>query len=189
MNEAESLQWLYSRWMYACLQGVPMLKPSTPQQFAIIAPYEDEETLRKNVLASPGLVGRKVIGVKGASSASDAWEQGKTQSDADWFLLTHPDVQQAAVMAVKDELREEEVFACVVLKRKVPDKEAAMALFQHCYERLAYYKAPGWIHVVDTLPTTGTQKIQKHSIYPSGIDPRSIAAVVDLSALKKRGQL
>ena len=91
-------------------------------------------------------------------------------------------------MAVKDELREEEVFACVVLKRKVPDREAAMALFQHCYERLAYYKAPGWIDVVDTLPTTGTQKIQKHSIYPGAVDPRSVAAVVDLRALKKRGQ-
>ena len=35
-------------------------------------------------------------------------------------LLTHPDVQQAAVMAVKDELREEEVLACVVLKRPLP---------------------------------------------------------------------
>ena len=43
--------------------------------------------------------------------------------------------------------------------------EAAEALFEHCYERLAYYKAPGWLHIVDTLPTTGTQKIQKHTIY------------------------
>jgi acyl-CoA synthetase (AMP-forming)/AMP-acid ligase II len=109
-------------------------------------------------------------------------------AEVEAVLLTHPDVQQAAVMAVKDELREEEVFACVVLKRKVPDREAAMALFQHCYERLAYYKAPGWIHVVDSVPTTGTQKIQKHSIYPGTVDPRSIAAVVDLRALKKRGQ-
>ena len=65
-------------------------------------------------------------------------------AEVEAVLLTHPDVQQAAVMAVKDELREK-VFACVVLKRKVPDREAAMALFQHCYERLAYYKAPGWI--------------------------------------------
>jgi acyl-CoA synthetase (AMP-forming)/AMP-acid ligase II len=109
-------------------------------------------------------------------------------AEVEAVLLTHPDVQQAAVMAVKDELREEEVFACVVLKRKVPDREAATALFQHCYERLAYYKAPGWIHVVDTLPTTGTQKIQKHSIYPGAVDPRSVAAVVDLRALKKRAQ-
>ena len=107
-------------------------------------------------------------------------------AEVEAVLLTHPDVQQAAVMAVKDELREEEVFACVVLKRKVPDREAATALFQHCYERLAYYKAPGWIHVVHSLPTTGTQKIQKHSIYPAGTDPRSMPAVVDLRALKRR---
>src|SRR5262249_1118585 len=32
------------------------------------------------------------------------------------MLLTHPDVQQVAVMAVKDDVREEEVLACVVLK-------------------------------------------------------------------------
>jgi crotonobetaine/carnitine-CoA ligase len=102
------------------------------------------------------------------------------------MLLTHPDVQQAAVMAVKDELREEEVLACVVLKRPMPAEAAANALFQHCYERLAYYKAPGWLHIVDSLPTTGTQKIQKHTIYPGGIDPRTAPGIVDLRARKKR---
>jgi acyl-CoA synthetase (AMP-forming)/AMP-acid ligase II len=102
------------------------------------------------------------------------------------MLLTHPDVQQAAVMAVKDALREEEVLACVVLKRQIPAKVAAHALFRHCYERLAYYKAPGWMHIVETLPTTGTQKIQKHNIYPGGVDPLTVAGIIDLRALKKR---
>ena len=102
------------------------------------------------------------------------------------MLLTHPDVQQAAVMAVKDELREEEVLACVVLKCPRPAGEAAEALFQHCYQRLAYYKAPGWLHVVDSLPTTGTQKIQKHTIYPGGTDPRTAPGIIDLRARKKR---
>jgi acyl-CoA synthetase (AMP-forming)/AMP-acid ligase II len=101
-------------------------------------------------------------------------------------LLTHPDVRQAAVMAVKDELREEEVLACVVLRRPMPASDAAEALFSHCHERLAYYKAPGWVHIVDALPTTGTQKIQKHTIYPAGIDPRSLAGVVDLRTRKRR---
>jgi acyl-CoA synthetase (AMP-forming)/AMP-acid ligase II len=101
-------------------------------------------------------------------------------------LLTHPDVAQAAVMAVKDELREEEVLACVVLKRQIPASDAAEALFAHCFERLAYYKAPGWMHIVQTLPTTGTQKIQKHTIYAAGTDPRSIAGIIDLRARKKR---
>ena len=102
------------------------------------------------------------------------------------MLLTHPDVQQTAVMAVKDELREEEVLACVVLKRPMQVADAADALFQYCFERLAYYKAPGWLHVVDSLPTTGTQKIQKHTIYPGGIDPRSVTGIVDLRARKRR---
>jgi acyl-coenzyme A synthetase/AMP-(fatty) acid ligase len=101
-------------------------------------------------------------------------------------LLSHPEVQQVAVLAVKDELREEEVLACVVLKGSASIADAAERLFQHCYERMAYYKAPGWIHFLDSLPTTGTQKIQKHTIYPGGIDPRTAAGVVDLRARKKR---
>jgi crotonobetaine/carnitine-CoA ligase len=107
-------------------------------------------------------------------------------AEVEALLLTHPDVQQVAVMAVKDELREEEVLACVVLKRKIAPNLAAAALFRHCYDRLAYYKAPGWIHIVEGLPTTGTQKIQKHSIYPNGVDPRDFDGIVDLRALKKR---
>jgi crotonobetaine/carnitine-CoA ligase len=107
-------------------------------------------------------------------------------AEVEAVLLTHPDIQQAAVMAVQDELREEEVLACVVLKRPLPVGDAAQAIFRHCFDRLAYYKAPGWIHIVDKLPTTGTQKIQKHTIYPSGTDPRSAPGIVDLRALKRR---
>ena len=107
-------------------------------------------------------------------------------AEVEALLLTHPEVAQAAVVAVKDELREEEVLACVVLKRRLPAGEAAEALFQFCYERLAYYKAPGFIHIVDSLPTTGTQKIQKHAIYGAGVDPRRVAGVVDLRARKRR---
>jgi crotonobetaine/carnitine-CoA ligase len=107
-------------------------------------------------------------------------------AEVEAVLLTHPDVAHAAVMAVKDELREEEVLACIVLKRKLPAIEAADVLFRYCYERLAYYKAPGFIHIVDSLPTTGTQKIQKHSIYGAGVDPRQVAGIIDLRVRKKR---
>ncbi|MDP2331743.1 MAG: AMP-binding protein [Reyranella sp.] len=107
-------------------------------------------------------------------------------AEVEAVLLTHPDVQQVAVMAVKDELRDEEVLACVVLKREMPETEAATALFHHCNERLAYYKPPGWVHIVQSLPTTGTQKIQKHSIYPAGTDPRTLPGIIDLRPLKRR---
>ena len=107
-------------------------------------------------------------------------------AEVEALLLTHPEVQQVAVMAVKDELREEEVLACIVLRHAAPGKETAEALLQFCLQRMAYYKAPGWIHFTREIPTTGTQKIQKHAIYPKGTDPRSLAEVLDLRTLKRR---
>ena len=102
------------------------------------------------------------------------------------LLLTHPDVLQVAVMAVKDEVREEEVLACLVLKSGGGDKDKAASLFRFCHERLAYYKAPGWIWFTRELPTTGTQKIQKHTIFPGIADPRQASGMLDLRSLKKR---
>ncbi|MEZ5852285.1 MAG: AMP-binding protein [Hyphomicrobiaceae bacterium] len=104
------------------------------------------------------------------------------------LLLTHPDVAQAAVMAVKDEIREEEVLACIVLKAGAGtgDRAKAEDIFAFCNARLAYYKPPGWIWFARELPTTGTQKIQKHTIFPTASDPRAVAGMIDLRALKRR---
>ena len=108
-------------------------------------------------------------------------------AEVEAVLLTHPDVQQAAVMAVKDELREEEVLACVVLKRAEARRKTRLTRCSAiATSALAYYKAPGWIHIVQSLPTTGTQKIQKHAIYPPGTDPCAHADVIDMRALKRR---
>lgn len=85
-------------------------------------------------------------------------------------------------------VREEEVLACVVLKagRSGETADLARALFDFCHQQLAYYKAPGWLWFTDEIPTTGTQKIQKHRIFPEGTDPRQHPAMHDLRALKKR---
>jgi crotonobetaine/carnitine-CoA ligase len=107
-------------------------------------------------------------------------------AEVEALLLTHPDVQQVAVMAVKDELREEEVLACIVLKQPEPARGEAETLVRFCLEHAAYYKAPGWIHFVADLPTTGTQKIQKHNIYPKDTDPRTNAGLLDMRAMKRR---
>jgi acyl-CoA synthetase (AMP-forming)/AMP-acid ligase II len=102
-------------------------------------------------------------------------------------LQAHEAVSQVAVLAVPDDVREEEVMACVVL---MPGVTPARALGEHlqdwCLEKLAYFKAPGWVLFVETLPTTGTQKIQKSLIFPKGEDPRSRPSVLDLRNRKKR---
>ena len=102
-------------------------------------------------------------------------------------LQAHDAVAQVAVLAVPDEIREEEVMACVVPMAGVaPDRELAERLLAWCLERLAYFKAPGWILFLDALPTTGTQKVQKTKIFPPGEDPRRRPGAIDLRERKKR---
>uniref|UniRef100_UPI0040482615 AMP-binding protein n=1 Tax=Orrella sp. TaxID=1921583 RepID=UPI0040482615 len=113
-------------------------------------------------------------------------------------LQTHPWVQTVAVLPVADEIREQEVLACVVLSdtaqktagdlTAVGHEDKALALFEHCYQALAYYKAPGWILFLDSIPTTATQKIQKHRIFSATEDPRQRLGIVDCRDLKKRHQ-
>jgi acyl-CoA synthetase (AMP-forming)/AMP-acid ligase II len=102
-------------------------------------------------------------------------------------LQAHDAVAQVAVLAVPDELREEEVMACIVAMPGVrADHALAEQLMTWSLTKLAYFKAPGFILFVDSLPTTGTQKVQKTQIFPRGEDPRGRAGVIDLRERKKR---
>jgi crotonobetaine/carnitine-CoA ligase len=102
-------------------------------------------------------------------------------------LQAHAAVAQVAGLAAPDEIREEEVMACVVPMAGVtPGPALADRLFDWCMGRLAYYKAPGWILFVASLPTTGTQKVQKALIFPHGEDPRRRPEAIDLRAKKRR---
>jgi crotonobetaine/carnitine-CoA ligase len=108
-------------------------------------------------------------------------------AEVEAVLQVHPAVAQVAVLAVPDEIRDEEVMACVVLKPgEVGDATLAEALSDWCLERIAYYKAPGWVLFAPALPTTGTQKVQKGQIFPPGTDPRRLAGAIDLRDRKKR---
>src|SRR6266436_3530115 len=103
-------------------------------------------------------------------------------------LQAHEAVAQVAVLAAPDEIREEEVMACVVpMPGATADARLAAELADWCLGRLAYFKAPGWILFVERLPTTGTQKVQKAQIFPRGEDPRQRPGAIDLRARKKRG--
>ena len=102
-------------------------------------------------------------------------------------LQSHDDVAQAAVLSVPDDVREEEVYACVVaMPGVVTDAALVDTLMDWCLERMAYFKAPGFMIFRDELPTTGTQKIQKQHIFADGVDPRSAPGAVDLRDRKKR---
>ena len=96
-------------------------------------------------------------------------------------------VSKIACIAVKDDIREEEVMACVVLEDgKKESKEVAEILFNHALEKMAYFKAPGYILFMDDLPVTGTQKVVKHKIFEADIDPRNLTGVFNFNRLKNR---
>jgi acyl-CoA synthetase (AMP-forming)/AMP-acid ligase II len=102
-------------------------------------------------------------------------------------LQAHEAVAQVAVVAVPDEVREEEVMACIVpLPGVALGRELGERLQSWCLARLAYFKAPGWVLFVEHLPTTGTQKVQKTQIFPTGEDPRQRPGALDLRERKRR---
>ncbi|MEH6526892.1 MAG: AMP-binding protein [Sneathiella sp.] len=108
-------------------------------------------------------------------------------AEVEAVLQSHDNVAQVAVIAVKDKIREEEVMACVVLKGTTPpSEELATTLFDFARGKLAYYKPPGWILFVESLPTTGTQKIQKTQIFGTGTNPLDQPGIFDFRKMKKK---
>lgn len=105
-------------------------------------------------------------------------------------LVAHEKILQVAVLAVPDELREEEVMACIVTKSSiVPSEALARELLDWCCERLAYFKAPGWYLFMSELPTTSSQKVHKIKIFGASGDPRHQPGVIDLRKSKKKVDL
>jgi acyl-CoA synthetase (AMP-forming)/AMP-acid ligase II len=74
-------------------------------------------------------------------------------------------IEEIAVVPVPDDIRQEEVFACVVMRRDVPTTAGtAQSILDRATARLAYYKLPGYIAFLDTLPVTATQKLRYGAI-------------------------
>jgi crotonobetaine/carnitine-CoA ligase len=77
-------------------------------------------------------------------------------------LTAHEGVIEAAVYALPDPMRTEEVAAAVVPQ---PGYDlTAEALVDWCLERLSGFKVPRFIAIVSELPKTPTQKIQRHVV-------------------------
>ncbi len=77
-------------------------------------------------------------------------------------LEEHPDVVEAAVVGVPDDRFGESVVAAVRLRKGA--KVTEDGLLRWAGERMARYKAPRRIAVVDDLPRTGTRKVQRDKL-------------------------
>jgi acyl-CoA synthetase (AMP-forming)/AMP-acid ligase II len=77
-------------------------------------------------------------------------------------LRRHPTVAEVAVAAVPDDIRGEEVLACIVPRATITDPaKAATEIVHAALQDLSYYKVPGWVVFVETLPLTASQKIAR----------------------------
>jgi fatty-acyl-CoA synthase len=76
------------------------------------------------------------------------------------FLYTHPDIEDVQVIGVPDEKYGEELCAWVKLKSGAPVLDAA-AVREFATGKLAHYKIPRYVMVVDEFPMTVTGKIRK----------------------------
>lgn len=76
------------------------------------------------------------------------------------FLHTHPDVLDVQVIGVPDPKYGEELMAWVRM-REGAEPLTAEAVRAYCAGRLAHFKIPRYVHVVEEFPMTVTGKIRK----------------------------
>jgi len=76
------------------------------------------------------------------------------------FLYTHPDILDAQVIGVPDAKYGEELMAWVRLHPGSPEL-TTQALRDFCTGKLAHYKVPRYVHVVEEFPMTVTGKVRK----------------------------
>ncbi|GMR02173.1 MAG: AMP-binding protein [Acidimicrobiia bacterium] len=75
-------------------------------------------------------------------------------------IVSHPAVLECAVVAVPHETWGERPKAFVVLKDG--QQAGGEEIIDHVRDRLAHFKAPDTVEIVDSLPKTSTGKIQKY---------------------------
>ena len=82
-------------------------------------------------------------------------------------VAAHPAVREAAVIPVPSALGEDEVMAVVAPRpgRRL-DPADLLAFLQ---PRLAHFMIPRYVRIVDALPKTPTEKIEKHRLRADGI--------------------
>jgi len=84
------------------------------------------------------------------------------------FLLTHPDILEVQVVGLPDVKFIEQVSAWLKVRPDCSLTEDEVKAF--CKEKIAHYKIPHYVAIVDEFPLTVTGKIQKFVLRDMGIE-------------------
>jgi fatty-acyl-CoA synthase len=85
------------------------------------------------------------------------------------YLYTHPDIADVQVIGVPDQKYGEELMAWIVM-RPGAEPLTAEQVREFCSGRLAHYKIPRYVHIVDGFPMTVTGKVRKAEMRERAVD-------------------
>ena len=83
------------------------------------------------------------------------------------FLYTHPAIQDVQVVGVPDERYGEQLMACVIMKDGV-EPLTAEAVREFAAGRIAHFKIPAYVRVLDAFPMTVSGKVRKVELREEG---------------------
>ncbi|MFP6614964.1 MAG: AMP-binding protein, partial [Candidatus Hydrogenedentota bacterium] len=88
------------------------------------------------------------------------------------FLMSHPDILEVQVAGLPDIKYVEQVSAWIIPKPGVTLTVDDVKAF--CKEKIAHYKIPHYVTLLDEFPLTVTGKIQKFKLRDMGIEEHSL---------------
>lgn len=102
-------------------------------------------------------------------------------------LSTNPAVTMVVVCPVPDDIRGDEVMACIIpASGGRPDQQAAESIARDALQNLAYYKVPGYIAFTATLPLTPSEKPRRGEIKALALGMLQAGECYDVRHLKQR---
>ncbi len=79
-------------------------------------------------------------------------------------ILSHPNVTEAVVLGVPDDMLGERVIAILMLRDKKKWADPPADLRDYLFDKLAKYKQPKEVKIVDTIPRNHMGKVNKKTI-------------------------
>lgn len=94
--------------------------------------------------------------------------------EVEQIVVSHADILEAAAVGVPSELSEEEVMVFVVAREAA--ELSSEQVREHCLRHGPAYMAPRYVALVDRLPKTPTQKVEKFKLRTIGPDASTFDA-------------
>jgi fatty-acyl-CoA synthase len=93
-------------------------------------------------------------------------------AEVEALMYAHPAIQEVCVIAARDERRGETVKAVVVLRDAFKGQVSEQDIVDWAHGHMAAYKSPRLVSFVDSLPKSGTGKVQWRALQESERQPR-----------------